>query len=352
METGVMMNVTVDEPVITAPVPRGSLARRILAGLLLPVLTVAIVVVGIRVPAPGGISALLAVAFGLVLLGAVCGAILARTPQRAALWQVALGAAVASVALTAARIGDQAAGAPHQAARAVSTLSVALVIAIWVHMLLALPDGRLGSRSRRIGAGLAYAAAAAIGLVLVIAGRPFPAWAVALAWVLATACALPAVRLRYLVAAGRDRQRMQWMAAGAVVAADSALVVVVLHVLVGWPGPVAAVAAGCGAFLAFGMLAGESRGLGPSGGRVLVQVLSVAGFTAVVAVIYLVIVLGIGTRPTDSGDREILGLSMLAAAVAAIGYLRPGTGSSRRPRGSSTGPGRRPTRRSARSAAG
>ena len=316
-----MMNVTVDEPVITAPVPRGSPARRILAGLLLPAATVAIVVVGIRVPGPGGISALLAVAFGLVLLGAVCGAILARTPQRTALWQVALGAAVASVALTAARIGDEAAGAPHQAARAVSTLAVALVIAIWVHMLLALPDGRLGSRGRRIGAGLAYAAAAAVGLVLVIAGRPFPAWGVALAWALATACALPAVRLRYLAAAGRDRQRLQWMAAGAVVAADSALVVVVLHVLVGWPGPVAAVAAGCAAFLALGMMAGESRELGPSGGRVLVQVLSVAGFTAVVAVIYLVIVLGIGTRPTDSGDREILGLSMLAAAIAAIGYL-------------------------------
>jgi signal transduction histidine kinase len=69
------------------------------------------------------------------------------------------------------------------------------------------------------------------------------------------------------------------------------------------------------------MMAGEARGLGPAGGRVLVQVLSVAGFTLVVAAIYLVIVFGIGTPPHDSGDRAVLGLSMVAAAVAAIGYL-------------------------------
>jgi signal transduction histidine kinase len=98
-------------------------------------------------------------------------------------------------------------------------------------------------------------------------------------------------------------------------------VVLVLHVLVGWPGPVAAVAAGCAAFLALGMMAGELHSLAPQGGRVLVQVLSIAGFTTVVAAIYLVIVLGIGTGPSDAADREILGLSMLAAAVAAIGYL-------------------------------
>ena len=58
------------------------------------------------------------------------------------------------------------------------------------------------------------------------------------------------------------------------------------------------------------MMAGELRGLGPYGGRVLVQVLSIAGFTVVVAAIYLVIVFGIGTaaaatRPTgrSSGCR-------------------------------------------------
>jgi signal transduction histidine kinase len=137
----------------------------------------------------------------------------------------------------------------------------------------------------------------------------------------ALACALPAARLRYLAAAGRDRERMQWIATGTVLAAATALVVAVLNVLVSWPTAVGAVAAGCAVFLPLGMLAGGLRGLGPYGGRVLVRVASVAGFSVVVAAIYLVIVLGIGTAPQSAGDRQLLGLSMLAAAVAAVGYL-------------------------------
>jgi signal transduction histidine kinase len=314
----VLTNTAAGDQAAVAPAASSSPARRLVAGALLPLLTLAAAVDGLR--APGPLSAPQAVAFALVLVGALSGAILARAAQRVALWQVAFGVLTASVALAAARLGDQA-GGNHQAARAVATIALPVVIAVSVHMLLALPDGRLALRGRRIGAGLAYAAAGAAGLVLAVAGRPFPAWAAAVAWPLAAACALPAVRLRYLAASARDQQRMQWMAVGAVLAADSALVVLVLHVLVGWPGPVAAVAAGCAAFLALGMMAGELHSLAPQGGRVLVQVLSIAGFTTVVAAIYLVIVLGIGTGPSDAADREILGLSMLAAAVAAIGYL-------------------------------
>ena len=318
MDSSVITNAAMDDPA-SASASRGrGLAGRLVPGAALPLVTVAVVALGLH--EPGRLGAPQAFAFGLVLVGAVSGAILARTAQRVALWQVAFGALAAAVALTAARFGDRAGTGPG-AARDVATLAVPLVIAVSVPMLLALPDGRLASRVRRTGAGVAYAAGLAAGLAFVAAGRPFPAWAVALAWPLAVAAALPAVRLRYLAASARDRQRMQWMAVGAVLAGDGALVVLVLHVLVGWPGPVAAVAAGFAAFLALGMMAGQVRGLGSLGGRMLVQVLSVAGFSAVVAAIYLVIVLGIGTGPGDAADREILGLSMLAAAVAAVGYL-------------------------------
>src|SRR6266581_2789184 len=147
--SGVMMNTSVNDPATTVPSPGGSAARRILAGVLVPVITVVIAVIGLR--APAGLPALQAVAFGLVLVGAVSGAILARTSQRVALWQVALGVLAASVALTAARIGDQAPPGQHQAARAVATLAAPLVIAISCHTLLALPDGRLGGQGRRVG---------------------------------------------------------------------------------------------------------------------------------------------------------------------------------------------------------
>src|ERR1700733_13591446 len=180
-----MTNAAVGDHAATAPPWGGSTARRLVAGLLVPLVTIVIVVLGLR--AAGRLPAVQAVGFGLVLVGALSGAILARSAQRVALWQVAFGALAASVALTAARLGDQPGG--HQVARGVATFAVPVVIAISVNMLLALPDGRLASRGRRISAGIAYAAAAGSGLVLAAAGRPFPAWAVAVAWPIAAACA-------------------------------------------------------------------------------------------------------------------------------------------------------------------
>ena len=309
---------------------RASAARRLVAGLVLPLATAAIAVAGLRAHVPGGIPAVTAVAFGLVLAGALAGAVLAQAPERTPEWQVAFGSLAGAVAFAAARIAVSGPGghvAPHGAAMRVATLAVPLVIACFTHMLLALPDGRLrrpgerGGRARRAGAVTVYAAAVLAGVSLAAAGRPLPAGAAAAAWVLAAACALPAVRRRYLVAAGRDRERMQWMGVGTVLAGEAALAAAVLHVLVGWPGPLAAVVAGCAFFLPLAVIAAGLRGLGGYGGRVLVQVISVAGFTAVAAAIYLVIVLGIGTTPRDPADQELLGLSMLAAAVAALGYL-------------------------------
>ena len=153
----VMTNAAVDDQATVAPPRGGSTARRLLAGVLIPLATVVIAALGLRTPGP--LPAVQAVAFGLVGVGAVSGAILARSGQRVALWQVAFGVLAASVALTAARMGDQAAGGHHQADRAVATVAVPIVIAVSVHMLLALPDGRLAGWARRAGAGLAYAAA-------------------------------------------------------------------------------------------------------------------------------------------------------------------------------------------------
>jgi signal transduction histidine kinase len=316
-----MMAAALDDRPVVIPPRRGGAARRIAAGIILPAITVGIAIAALQGPVPASLPGLLAVALCLILIGALSAVVLGRAAERTPLWQLAAGPLAASVALTGARIGAGASGRSAHAARDIATLAIPLLIAISVHLLLALPDGRLASRGRRAATGLAYVAAVATAAALVLAGQPVPVAAAAVAWSAAVACALPAVRLRYLTSAGRDRERMQWMSVGAVLAADSALVVLVLHVLVDWPGPVAATAAGCAIFLPAGTIAGEVRALGPAGGRVLVQVLSIAGFTTVVAAIYLVIVFGIGTPPSGSADREVLGLSMLAAAIAAIGYL-------------------------------
>jgi signal transduction histidine kinase len=290
------------------------------AGLLLPAAAIALAVAGLRVSVPGGVTALAAVTAGLVIAWALCAAASAQARERTPQWQLAAGAVTASVAAGAARIADRASGGQRHAALAIATVAGLLVIAISVHLLLALPDGRLYSRVRRIGAALGYVAAVAAGTALAVVGRGVPAAAGAVAWSLAFLCALPAVRLRYGAAASRDKERSQWAGIGVVLAGSAALSAAVLYLLVGWPAPLAPVAAGATVLIPLGLLAGDIPQLGQYGGRLLVQVLAIAGFIMTVAVIYLVVVLGLGKPPSDASDRELLGLSMVAAAVAAISF--------------------------------
>ena len=310
----------------TVRAPAASRSRRALTGhqvtgVLLPVVTAAVVLAGLRVNVPGGLSALDVVAIGLVLTWTLAGAVCAREPEPLPRWPLAIGTLAAAVALTAARLASQPSAGQHPPARAVATLAVTLVIAASGHFLLALPDGRLGGQGRRTGATLAYLAALATGLAFALAARPLPAAVAALLWVAIIGASLPAVRFRYVRAVARDRERLQWLAIGAVTAGDAALVSLVLHLLIGWPAAIAAVAAGVTVVIPLSLMAGGVVKWGPHGGRLLVHALWVTGFSLVVAGVYVVIVLGLGKAPSDSGDREILALSMLAAAIAAVCYL-------------------------------
>ena len=284
-----------------------------LPGLLAPVATVAVAAIGLRV---SGLGVVDAVGFALAIAWAAAGLVAARTADRAVAWQIALGALTGAVALTASRLGGQ-----YQAARAVATIAASLVIAISFHFLLALPDGRLARPGRRIAAGLGYASALGTGIGLAIAGQPFPLMAGLLIWPLAVLCALPATRLRYLRAAGHDKERMQWLGTGLALAASIALISVVLHLLVGWPELPGVVAACASAAVPLALIAAEWPPLARYSGQVFVHTLSAAGSTAVIAVIYLVIVAGLGKTPENAAERELLGFSMLAAVLAAIGYL-------------------------------
>ena len=96
-------------------------------------------------------------------------------------------------------------------------------------------------------------------------------------WPLAVLCALPATRLRYLKTAGRDKERMQWLGTGLVLAATVALISAVLHLLVGWPESAAAVAASASAAVPLAVIGAEWPPLGRHGGSVLVHTLSAAG---------------------------------------------------------------------------
>jgi hypothetical protein len=315
-------------------------ARRVATGVLTPLAAIALVVAALRVPVPGPLSDLLEVGFALVIVAAAAAAVLAKTGERTPQWQVAAGSASAAAALACYRLSLHLSGGSRHAVVTAYTIGVLVVVAVSVHLLLALPDGRLtrphltargavGSQrpvrpspARRITVGAGYGAALVGGAALGSQDHPISVPLGAIMWAAALAITLPALRLSYLASAGRERERLQWIGASAVLAAGLALAATVLRVLVSWPPQLAATTAACTVLLPLGVMAGEARSVGPSAGRALVQLIAVAGFAVVVSAIHVIVVLGVGNGPaTDSGDRELLGLSMLAAAIAAVGYL-------------------------------
>src|SRR5580704_4030083 len=304
------------EPAAAARASSRHSARHLVPGLLAPLAAVAVAAIGLRVP--GGWPAADAVAFALAItwaLAGIAGPVAAqhRAPRQLSLGLLAaLGALAAATALTAAR---------HQTARVVATLAAPLVIAISFHFLLALPDGRLVRSGRRILAVLGYVSAAGTGAGLAVVHQPFGVIAGAFVWPLALLCALPAARMRYVRTAGHDRERMQWLGTGLLVAAEVALLSAVLHLLIGWPGPAGAVAAGAAVAVPLALVLAEWPAVAPFGGRILVHAIAAAGSSVIVAAIYLVVVLGFGQAPNNQATRDILGLSLLAAAIAALALL-------------------------------
>ena len=315
-----------DRPTAAAAAPGSTVfgSFRLLQVLILG-LTIAGVVIGLRVTVPGGIAPVTAVAFGLTLAWALVGFVDTRQRERpgskVSPFHLLAGvdALVAAVALTAGRQADtvHASGS----ARDIATMAAIIVTAISFHFLLALPDGRLHDSVRRAVAVTAYVAAVAVGLVLVMQHQPFTIVDGAISWAVAAALAVAPMRARYIAAIGFHRERMEWFGIGVTLAATVALAATVLHLLVGWPGPLGAVAAGTTALVPLGLLAAESRKLGPHASRGLVQVLAVFGFVIVVSAIYLVVVLGLGHTPKTSGDKEVLALSMVASGVAALIFV-------------------------------
>ena len=320
------VNLEVSEPAVSVSAPESTAygAFRLLQVVLLG-LTVAGVIVGLRISVPGGSPAPETVAFVLTLVWAVVGFVDTGARERAAArvspYHLLAGvdALVAMVALTAGRKAETL-HAPS-AARDIATMAAIMVTAISFHFLLALPDGRLGDSVRRTTVGIAYLAAIGVGVGFVVADRPFSLVDGAVSWTLAALVAIAPMRARYATSIGARRERLQWFGVGVTLAATAALVVTVLHLLVGWPGELGAVAAGATVLIPLGLLAGESGSLRPHASRILVQVLAVFGFVAVVSAIYLVVVLGLGHAPKGSGDKEALALTMVATVVAALIFV-------------------------------
>ena len=315
-----------DGPVLAASAPSSTAFGPFrLVQVLILGLTIAGVVVGLRISVPGGIAPVNAVAFGLTLAWALVGFVDARTRDRGGSivspyhLLAGIDALVASIALAAGRKAETLHA--WSVARDLATVAAIEVTAISFHFLLSLPDGHLRQTARRTAAVSAYVAALAVGIAFIADHQPFTVVDGAISWIVAGLLAIAPLRARYLGSIGALRERMDWFGIGITLAATVTLVATVLHLLVGWPGPLGAVSAGATVLVPLGLLAGESRRAGPHGSRGLVQVLAVFGFVVVVSAIYLVVVLGLGHAPKTTGDKEALALSMVASGVAALIFV-------------------------------
>lgn len=264
----------------------------------------------------GGLSPVTVSAVVLALAFAMAGVVLAAAGSALLGRLVLLGALAGSVSLAAAHRAVHGSTAETW----LTSMAVAAAAALSIHVLLALPDGHLASQARRTTAALAYVVAGVVAvLVSAKAVHVVPAVAITL-WALAVAATLPAIARRYETAGAFGRGRLQWLASGALVVVEVSLGASVLHLLVDWPTDLAVVVVGSLVALALSLLPGASPRTAIGGDRVLMKLVPIVAFTAVVSAIYAVVLLGTGKLPSGGRDREVLALSMVAAALAALMY--------------------------------
>jgi len=259
----------------------------------------------------------------VVVLWAAAAAFLALQRRRERLCVIVVTCAVIGGAGTwaaaAVRHGSLTGGASLLADAGVR-LSLALLPAVALHLLVALPDGRLTKSSQRLAVIVGYAASAAVGLALLVDRSRLIAWPLVALWVVDLAVGLSLSHDRYRTAGAVDRRRLQWFGWGVAVATEAALVVAALRVLSGWPDHVAAVALALTGLLPFALVAGAMPKLVARVDRLLTHTVALAGLTALVIAIYVLVVLGLGRTPTGD-ERTLLLLSMAAAGLAALLYM-------------------------------
>ena len=103
-------------------------------------------------------------------------------------------------------------------------------------------------------------------------------------------------------------------------AAEVVLVTLTLHVLVGWPPRLLQIAAVAAIPVPLALLLRTSRRLQVYVERLVAPAISLVGLTAVVAAVYVIVVVGLARAPTRN-ERTLLVLSIVAAGISALLYV-------------------------------
>ena len=266
-----------------------------------------------------GLDAAAAIRTILVVGFAVAGRALWRMPSIRPLGAIILGGlCAASLEFLATAIAGRHPDA--DVAVAIASVAAPLVVAVAFHALVALPDGRVTVPSQRAAVGAAYAASLGVGALRWTERPDRPLWPVLVLGVLLAVAGLGLSHRAYLASRGAARQRMQWLGLAVALVAEIAVVVGALHLLVGWPDDPGETVGASLLLIASALTASASPRLVGRVDRLLRHAVSVAGLSAVVVAVYLLVVVGLGRVPTDN-ERSVLVLSMVAAGVSALLYL-------------------------------
>jgi signal transduction histidine kinase len=264
-------------------------------------------------------AALWIVADLVILVWAAAALVTSRFNARLA-WLLSSGTFAAALAAAAARIAEVHDRGVHSSAQVVAVIAGALAMAVSIQVLLALPSGELTSRSRRTAALWWYLVALGVGALVASTTRVFPPWPMTLGWAVVVVLSLPGVYSRYTSASAAGRQRLQCLAVGLALSLVITVVTLVLNWLVNWPSPDGGTLLAGSALLPLGLLVGNFS-FTARADRFLVHLLPVLGLTIVVVGAYVIALRGLGHAPQNRTEREMLGWSMAAAAIAAVVYF-------------------------------
>ena len=303
--------------------PEGSRSRSGLCLLVAPG-CVAFAVASIAVAAAGdGVSPIEAVRAGLVVAWAAAGAALGISRRQDRLGPLVLGGtgvgAVGALAAALARSGDLEVGTVD-IADATARVAAALLPAVALHFMLALPHGELGTRGRRVLVQVGYGLGLLTAAGLLAASPQPPPWLLVLEGLLCALAGIGPAHGRYRSVGAVERRRLQWIGWAVAVAVELVLVAVALHLLADWPHHLGVLALAATGLLPLALIAGTSSRLVARVDRLLHHTVSIAGLTALVVTVYVLVVIGLGRVPAG-GERSVLLLSMAAAGVAALLYL-------------------------------
>jgi signal transduction histidine kinase len=279
-------------------------------------------VIALVVSADGGPPAGDWTRLALALVGGGAGGVLAVRRRHDRLGPltlaVAAAGAIGSLAAAFARYGDLGDGS-RDLSILVEKLAIGVLLALAYHLLLALPEGRLGSRRRRRGVVFAYAAGLVTAIVLYAQRADDPWWPIVTYSVITALSSLPAAHGRYRRVGAAERRRMQWVGWSFAVVVEVVLVVVALDVLADWPHHTLTITGAASAVIPISLCAGASSRLVTRIDRTLAATVALAGLTTLVIAVYFVVVLGLGRAPRRN-ERSLVLLSMAAAGVCALLY--------------------------------